>query len=91
MLKDWNRPERPGEEELEERLQAARAKLAVQQMQIKEHKLRYLYYLRAGGLRERAAFWGKSLKKLIRGFLRLPLWMFLPKRKRGNPSSIVIS
>ena len=39
MLKDWNKPEQPGEEELEERLQAARAKLSVQQMQIKEHKL----------------------------------------------------
>ena len=39
MLKNWNRPERPGEEEIEGRLRAARAKLAVQQMQIKEHKL----------------------------------------------------
>lgn len=45
MLKNWNKPERPGVEELEERLEAARAKLAVQQMQIKEHKLLSLIHI----------------------------------------------
>ena len=39
MLKNWNRQEKPEAEELEERLQAAKEKLNVLQMQIKDPKL----------------------------------------------------
>ena len=36
MLKNWNKPRCPEEEELLTRLKAARERLTVQQMQIKE-------------------------------------------------------
>ena len=39
MLENWIKPQIPEEEELEERLHAARSKLSVLQMQIKEHGL----------------------------------------------------
>ena len=39
MLENWIKPQIPEEEELDERLHAARSKLSVLQMQIKEHGL----------------------------------------------------
>jgi len=39
MLENWNKPQKPEEAELEERLKAARDKLSRQQMMIKEHGL----------------------------------------------------
>ena len=39
MLENWIKPQIPEEEELDERLHAARSKLSVLQMQIKEHIL----------------------------------------------------
>ena len=54
MLENWIKPQIPEEEELDERLNAARSKLSVLQMQIKEHDCLYLCCLRAGVLQERA-------------------------------------
>lgn len=54
MLENWIKPQIPEEEELDERLHAARSKLSVLQMQIKEHGLPVLVCLRAGVLQERA-------------------------------------
>ena len=45
MLKNRILAEKPQEEELKSRLKAAREKLAVQQMKIKEHKLPVLVLL----------------------------------------------
>ena len=39
MLENWNKPQKPDDAELEERLKVAREKLAGQQMKIKEHGL----------------------------------------------------
>ena len=39
MLRNWNKPEKPDGAELDERLEAARIKLRVQQMLIKERKI----------------------------------------------------
>ena len=39
MLKHWIEAERPAEDELKPRLEAAKQKLAGQQMQLKEHKV----------------------------------------------------
>lgn len=54
MLKNWNKPRCPEEEELLTRLKAARERLTVQQMQIKEKKLPVLFCLRAGEPQARA-------------------------------------
>ena len=45
MLENWIKPQIPEEEELDERLHAARSKLSVLQMQIKEHGLPVLVLL----------------------------------------------
>lgn len=91
MLKNWNKPERPKEEELEERLQAARAKLSVQQMQIKEHKLPVFVSLRGGELPEKAVFWERLSRKSIPGFSKLPPWISQRKRKNASRFCTVIS
>lgn len=49
MLKNRILAEKPQEEELKARLKTAREKLAVQQMQIKEHKLPVLVLLEGWG------------------------------------------
>lgn len=54
MLENWIKPQIPEEEELDERLHAARSKLSVLQMQIKEHGLPVLVLFEAGVLQERA-------------------------------------
>ena len=48
MLENWNKPQIPEDDELEERLHTARAKLSSLAMQIKEHGLPVLV-LFAGG------------------------------------------
>ena len=49
MLKNRILAEKPSEEELKNRLKAAREKLAAQQMQIKDHKLPVLVLLEGWG------------------------------------------
>ena len=72
MLKNWNRPEKPEEEELEERLRAARAKLGAQQMLIKEHKLPVF------------VSWEKLSVTLTPDFLKWQPWTSPPRKKNGN-------
>ena len=81
MLKNWNRPEKPEEEELEERLRAARAKLGAQQMLIKEHKLPVL---KAGVQREKAVSWGRLSGTLTPDFSRWQPWTSPQRKKSGN-------
>ncbi len=61
MLKNWQAPERPEEEELKRRLNAAREKLALQQMQLKEKKLPVLVLVEGWG----AAGKGTALSAVI--------------------------
>lgn len=61
MLKNWNAPERPEEEELKRRLSAAREKLALQQMQLKDKKLPVLVLIEGWG----AAGKGTTLSAII--------------------------
>lgn len=49
MLENWIKPQIPEEEELDERLHAARSKLSVLQMQIKEHGLPVLVLFEGWG------------------------------------------
>lgn len=45
MLKDWNKMELPSDEEIENRLKAARDKLVKQQIMMKEKKLPVIVFV----------------------------------------------
>ena len=86
MLENWNKPQKPDDAELEERLKVAREKLAGQQMKIKEHGLPVLVLFEGWG----TAGKGSVLGKVIRNFSRWQLWMYRRRRKNVSHFCIVI-
>lgn len=56
MLKDWNKMELPSDEEIENRLKAARDKLVKQQIMMKEKSFRLLFCLKVGVQLEKEVF-----------------------------------
>ncbi len=85
MLKNWNKPERPGEEELEERLEAARAKLAVQQMQIKEHKLPVFVLFEGWGTAGKGSILGKIIKEIDPRFFKVATMDIPTEEEKRKP------
>lgn len=85
MLKNWNKPERPGVEELEERLEAARAKLAVQQMQIKEHKLPVFVLFEGWGTAGKGSILGKIIKEIDPRFFKVATMDVPTEEERRKP------
>ena len=71
MLKDWNGLEKPEAQELDERLKAARAKLAVQQMQIKEHKLPVFVLFEGWGAAGKGSVLGKVILNIDPRFFKV--------------------
>ncbi len=71
MLKNWNKPERPQDEELNERLKAAKAKLAIQQMQIKEHKLPVFVLFEGWGAAGKGSVLGKVILNIDPRFFKV--------------------
>ncbi len=71
MLKDWNGLEKPEVQELDERLKAARAKLAVQQMQIKEHKLPVFVLFEGWGAAGKGSVLGKVILNIDPRFFKV--------------------
>ena len=61
MLENWIKPQIPEEEELDERLHAARSKLSVLQMQIKEHGLPVLVLFEGWGTAGKGSVLGKAV------------------------------
>ncbi|MBR6329477.1 MAG: polyphosphate:AMP phosphotransferase [Lachnospiraceae bacterium] len=64
MLKDWVKSEKPGDEEITERLQKAREALSGMQMAIKEKKLPVLVILDGWGGAGKGGILGKVIKNL---------------------------
>lgn len=64
MLENWIKPQIPEEEELDERLHAARSKLSVLQMQIKEHGLPVLVLFEGWGTAGKGSVLGKVIKNI---------------------------
>lgn len=64
MLKDWVKAERPGDEEITERLQKARAELTGMQLSIKEKKLPVLVIFDGWGGAGKGSVLGKVIKNL---------------------------
>lgn len=71
MLENWNKPQRPDDAELEERLSNARAKLAVQQMKIKEHGLPVLVLFEGWGTAGKGSVLGKVIKNIDPRFFKV--------------------
>lgn len=79
MLKEWEKSEKPSEEEIKARLEAVKEKLARQQLLIKEKKYRFLLCLKAGERPEKVMQSARSSRILIRVSLR---WYRCRKRRR---------
>ena len=71
MLENWIKPQIPEEEELDERLQAARSKLSVLQMQIKEHGLPVLVLFEGWGTAGKGSVLGKVIKNIDPRFFKV--------------------
>lgn len=71
MLKNWNRPEKPGDEEIEVRLKAAKAKLGAQQMLIKEHKLPVVALFEGWGAAGKGSVLGKVILNIDPRFFKV--------------------
>ena len=82
MLKDWNHLEKPEVQELEERLKAAKAKLAVQQMQIKEHKLPVFVLFEGWGAAGKGSVLGKVILNIDPRFFKVST-MDIPTEEEG--------
>ena len=70
MLKEWVKEERPDDEVLAERLEKARAELAVRQMIIKEKKLPVLVIMDGWGAAGKGSVLGKVIKNLDPRFFK---------------------
>ncbi|EOT28692.1 polyphosphate:AMP phosphotransferase [Eubacterium sp. 14-2] len=85
MLKNWNRPEKPEEEELEERLRAARAKLGAQQMLIKEHKLPVFVLFEGWGTAGKGSILGKIIRDIDPRFFKVATMDIPTEEEKRKP------
>ena len=92
MLKNWNKPEKPEAEELEERLEAAKQKLRQQQMLIKDRKLPVFVLFEGWGTAGKGSILGKLILNIDPRFFKVAT-MDIPteeeKRKRRSPEEII--
>lgn len=70
MLKEWVKPQKPSNEELTERLQAARAALSAQQMAIKEKQLPVLVIMDGWGAAGKGSVLGRVIRSLDPRFFK---------------------
>lgn len=71
MLENWNKPQKPEEAELEERLAVARDKLSRQQMLIKEHGLPVLVLFEGWGTAGKGSVLGKVIRNIDPRFFKV--------------------
>lgn len=71
MLKDWNKPQKPSDKELEERLSVAREKLSTQQMKIKEKRLPVLVLFEGFGAAGKGSMIGKVIRNIDPRFFKV--------------------
>ena len=71
MLVNWNKAERPTDEEVHARLEAVRYKLFTQQTQIKEHKLPVLVLLEGWGTAGKGSVLGQVIKNIDPRFFKV--------------------
>lgn len=71
MLKDWKKPERPSDEEIEERLTKAREALATKQTAMKEQKLPVLVVLDGWGTAGKGSVLGRIIRNIDPRFFQV--------------------
>ena len=71
MLENWSKPQKPDDGQLEERIKAAREKLSVQQMKIKEHKLPVLVLFEGWGTAGKGSVLGKVIRNIDPRFFKV--------------------
>lgn len=71
MLENWNKPQRPDDEEIEARLKVAREKLSGQQMKIKEHGLPVLVLFEGWGTAGKGSVLGKVIRNIDPRFFKV--------------------
>ena len=71
MLKDWNKMELPSDEEIENRLKAARDKLVKQQIMMKEKKLPVIVLFEGWGAAGKGSVLGKVIKNIDPRFFKV--------------------
>lgn len=64
LIKQWSRAEKPSDDELENRLKAAREKLAAQQLLVKEHGLPVLVLVEGWGTSGKGSVIGQIIKNI---------------------------
>ncbi|MFR3030555.1 MAG: phosphate--AMP phosphotransferase, partial [Blautia sp.] len=71
MLRNWTALDRPKKEELNVRLKAARRRLYVQQMKLKEHKLPVLVLMEGWSAAGKGSLIGKVIKNIDPRFFKV--------------------
>lgn len=85
MLNNTMRQERPSKEELQNRIEAAREKLFVQQMQVKEHKLPVLVLFEGWGTAGKGSVLGKIIKNIDPRFFKVATMDIPTEEERRKP------
>lgn len=85
MLREWNRPEKPSDEEMERRLQAARATLAEKQIAVKEQKLPVLVLIEGWGAAGKGSVLGKLIRNMDPRFFKVVVMKGSTEEERRKP------
>ena len=85
MLKNWNKPEKPEAEELEERLEAAKQKLRQQQMLIKDRKLPVFVLFEGWGTAGKGSILGKLILNIDPRFFKVATMDIPTEEEKRKP------
>lgn len=85
MLKSWNRLEKPEAEELDERLEAAKEKLNVLQMQVKDRKLPVMVLFEGWGTAGKGSTLGKIITNIDPRFFKVATMDIPTEEERRKP------
>lgn len=85
MLKDWSKMEKPQEEELERRLQTAKAQLAQRQTMIRDKKLPVLVLLEGWGAAGKGSVLGKVIRNIDPRFFKVATMKQATEEEKRRP------
>ena len=85
MLENWIRPQRPEDDELKARLDAARMRLSALQMKIKEHGLPVLVLFEGWGTAGKGSVLGKVIKNIDPRFFKVATMDAPTEEERRKP------
>ena len=85
MLNEWTKGDKPETEELEKRLDEARAKLAAKQIEIKDKKLPVLVVLEGWGAAGKGSVLGKIIRNLDPRFFKVAVMEEATSEERRKP------